>query len=817
MEWRQKVYYRGGNSQQIQDIRESLRQIRAKKRLKQSSMKEKKQRTRSLMDVKSHIQNNQDEALNGGYEERCTFLNKLCSLIAETTLEELGDNEFFEDLCQLMLKFVNDDHPCIRAMCFHLLRKTTQNGRNLTYLLTSHVDIYVVRAIDLQIENEQERIEAFKLISWMMKVYEKSSLKKLIDDAKANSSEKKYAFPKSIMQPIISIALGELQKEKPSDSYKSAAKKELPRDKMGLPCVGLFLEFCLSEPDLILDMAGTDWIVRVLTGVSTMPRRIVILVSHILMTWLDSPHIRLRAGLHMVLEQIFAPLIEYGFFQRKPTIANYMRDPFGMNDILEHFKVTFLCLLRSWPGLFSCAAVGANGNISASSPLRLLEYLGLGTVENENLIRIRNMVVDICCEFVDVPYASSKFESWTEALQFYKTMHLPNKYKSSLKNDFVVAQNDTRMFHDVNRQSRSLDLLASFRTLSQFILINASLPQCLARLILTNPDSQSGLKATLLLADLLRHAPSHVPSNWRAPVLSLPTLVQSACEKLVLSRAAAAVNGTLDQLHEERTFVHSENAELVLHRVDELNRSWIRSAANSATMLKESYLYIFVPNVEPQIVVTDQSSPEINEESRRGNFYDTALSGRYDKNKLMLLDHTDNYDYSRHHSRSLNLDDDDDRASTLFHDENGLVNWSYAEYYFENLENDSDDHIIKEFAMKSMEEYVIKIFEYLTPLTQQFERRIISHQQIIVVKLILKLVLRVLPFNESIRQDYHHIINKYLTGFQSAFQGRETNTSYFYPRNLSYTGSMYHFAIVGFLSTTPYGTGMLNELGILHM
>lgn len=78
----------------------------------------------------------------------------------------------------------------------------------------------------------------------------------------------------------------------------------------------MFLEFCIHEPRLIIDMSGTDWIVRILTGNSGVNRSISTLVGRILVQWLDDPAVRNMAQLHLVLEQIFAPLIEFGFFEK---------------------------------------------------------------------------------------------------------------------------------------------------------------------------------------------------------------------------------------------------------------------------------------------------------------------------------------------------------------------------------------------------------------------------------------------------------------------------------------------------------------------
>ncbi|EGT36072.1 hypothetical protein CAEBREN_30436 [Caenorhabditis brenneri] len=720
MDSRRKVYHKtGNNAQRIQEIRESIR-IRSRssesalfnipnyssKKESENSDKQ-RERFRNREDVQK-LMADSVSFMDAPYEEKCNFLNGISRALMETTIESLTDNEFFEEICHLyvkvihvssinfltfrVLKFLRDDHPCIRAMCFHIVRKCTMNERNLVVILTTHVDIYIVRAIDLQMENQTERSEAFKLIIWMLKIYEKSNLKKLIDSSAAQKNGKKYAFPKSIMQPIISIALSAFE-----------GQQTKGKDKLSLPCVGLFLEFSLTEPSLVLEMAGTEWLVKILTGVSCMSKRIVILASHVLISWLDSPTIRIKARLDLVMEQIFAPLVEFGMFQKRGSMMtnDSPNESFHMNDFLENFKFSFLCIIRSWPGLFACAAVGPNSNILPSSPFRLLDYLGLGTVSNDNLVRIRDSIVDLCCEFVDVPYANKTFESWEEALAFYsklllfllqqisyisflESMHLPDKYKSNLKHDFVIAQNDARMKNDTERRKPTIDLLAAFRVLSQFVLINAQLPLSLARLILAMPDSSSGLKATLLMADMLRQAPSHVPSGYRAPVLSMPTLVQSACESLSQSRAVSAINGTFDiNAVEQYTFPHATNAELVLTRFDKLNQSWIRSASNSSTVLKESDLMLFAPHMSEPVLVqapikkskSDSSfrtgssikrntSPDIYEEECPGEFTETVLRGRYDKNALMLMDEGDDYDYTLPNIRD--TFDDEERMQKSF-------------------------------------------------------------------------------------------------------------------------------------------------------
>uniref|UniRef100_A0A0K0DI73 RICTOR_N domain-containing protein n=1 Tax=Angiostrongylus cantonensis TaxID=6313 RepID=A0A0K0DI73_ANGCA len=394
-----------------------------------------------------------------------------------------------------VVELLRDDHPAIRAMCFRLLRLCLFTEKNLVFLLTNHADIYAVRALDLQVSNDMEREDALQLIVTMMGIYQRSHLKRLIEFSAAQREGNK----KSILMHENELVFS----------------TNTLIFRLSFACFEVFLEFCVLEPELILNMAGTDWMVR-LCGVASV-------VAHILVSWLDRPHLREKGKLHLVLEQIFAPLIEFGFFQKNLSSTD-INKAFMVQAAMHNFSHSFLCILRSWAGLFSCAAIGPNSTVIPSSPFRLLEYLGLSTVDDSNLSRIWDMIVDICCDFMDLPYASMVFESWPKPVIIVEWLEF----------------------------------------------------QSLARLIVSQPDSASGLKATLFLSDILRMATSVMPSGWRSTMNSMPTLVQSACETLAQSKAAAAIHGYYDPTYADRfTFLNSENAAMVLHRFDTLNKIWI--------------------------------------------------------------------------------------------------------------------------------------------------------------------------------------------------------------------------------------------------
>lgn len=82
-------------------------------------------------------------------------------------------------------------------------------------------------------------------------------------------------------------------------------------------------------------------------------------------------------------------------------------------------------------------------------------------------------------------------------------MHLPDKYKTSLRDDFVVGEIEALQVSGILNPD-IVDCLMSFRAVACYVLVNAGLPQALARLIMARPDDPMSIKATLLLADLLK-------------------------------------------------------------------------------------------------------------------------------------------------------------------------------------------------------------------------------------------------------------------------------------------------------------------------
>uniref|UniRef100_A0AC34FSK9 Rapamycin-insensitive companion of mTOR N-terminal domain-containing protein n=1 Tax=Panagrolaimus sp. ES5 TaxID=591445 RepID=A0AC34FSK9_9BILA len=236
-------------------------------------------------------------------------------------------------------------NPLYRAMLFRLLRLTTHSYKNLLHLLLLHFDIHLIRSLDAS-ECDDERREALQLICSLLYIYQKSPLKKFLHSPGKESLLKESAFtlfPKSALKSIVEIAMDRLPR-----MLENLDETKKP-DKLSFACLAILVEFAINDPILVLECAGTDWIVRAVVGPGATNQTLATLVCRVLLKWLDTAEIRAKAKLHLVMEQIFAPLIDLGFFhQNQNELPKADQPPMKINQILECVSTIFLSIFRSW-------------------------------------------------------------------------------------------------------------------------------------------------------------------------------------------------------------------------------------------------------------------------------------------------------------------------------------------------------------------------------------------------------------------------------------------------------------------------------------
>uniref|UniRef100_A0A0N5AA47 RICTOR_N domain-containing protein n=1 Tax=Syphacia muris TaxID=451379 RepID=A0A0N5AA47_9BILA len=713
-----------------------------------------------------------------------TYLNDICRKVK--ALKSLDDHEF-KSIAKRTVLYLVSEYQCIRAISIRILRLICVDEKALAVLLRLRVDLFLSRslALDLYAQNDEERIEALKLAAVMLQIYTRNGdrygINRNQDKAKVINQEEKdskdlilqkddFVFPKSVLLSIFMIS-------KPTFCEPVNDMSHRKYDRLALPCFAVFLETAVTDPLLIIETAGTGWIVDALL-IPDNNKWVSVLVCRILCLWLDHPKLRAEAKLNTVLEQIFAPIIEIGFFQGA-TIGELKVSEERIQDLLDSCFEVLLNLLRTWSGLYSCASSDRYGKTVVASPFRLLEYLGCGTVVNKNLKKMRDLIVKLCCELMDCPYAGKSFETWTEAVKFYSKKDFPDSYKSSLREDFILAEHEYSLSASEGF-SKQVDLLKSFRSMILFFLIDAGVLRALIRLILFDPEDPLSLKATLLLGDLILMGSLYLPLEWRLRVLSVPTLVQRICETFTNNAAVAAVNGEFSNAADldKCTFLHSGSGPLLLYRLDILNNIALSARARSTFT---GLIQFFVQPV------------------KLGNIreYSSSKAGanggkRDDANDIETLIHS-------HLSAMQELD--------------GKPCWTTVNSILQILENDEHACVARHKLYERLRPFFSQIFSYFLPSSGHFVDSNDSSR--FSVALFIRCLILVVPQCTS-DNFLDELVTSFLKDFVDLISPDKLSTDIFSLANLYNSNSMYYFAFIGTISSMEYGQTLLEKTNVLQ-
>uniref|UniRef100_A0A915PW46 Rapamycin-insensitive companion of mTOR N-terminal domain-containing protein n=1 Tax=Setaria digitata TaxID=48799 RepID=A0A915PW46_9BILA len=439
--------------------------------------------------------------------EVASYLNNLCATL--TSAKELPSEEgFYKAVCKRYVlnikveiifkwiaRYVLLDVSSIRAITYRILRKASQIHDDLSLLLQIHMDIFAIRSLELDTNSSEERMEALKLCVMMLsrrKERTKSLSNGLVEENFSDTS-----FPENICRAIISVANSFF----PMRFDRAKAKEG--EDELAFSCFVVIIEQAAVAPDLILNSIDTGWIVEFLTRTILNDRSSTV-VCRILCAWLDSP-----------------------------------RECLSNNSFhLRNFSQIFSTLLRTWAGLLACAA-SDDQNTSFVSALSFLDYVGLNPLTHANSRKIYDLVIECCCEVLELSYSKVRFTDWPCTVGFYSTVYHPDAYKCSVRDDFILAEHE------------------------MFLRID----QALSRVILQDPDDQIALKATLLMHDLLIASSICLPMEWKLHVLSLPTLMHGACE-LMSSRKHPLDDGQYRVGKISFTYADPRNIIILFNRLD---------------------------------------------------------------------------------------------------------------------------------------------------------------------------------------------------------------------------------------------------------
>ncbi|VDM42274.1 unnamed protein product [Toxocara canis] len=228
------------------------------------------------------------------------FLNDLATAIKNA--EAVDDEQLFTAICKRVVRYLLSDFQCIRAVTMRILRLACTSESSLVILLRNHIDMFLARSLDLDVENFDERIEALKLAWHMLSLYCDANIKIRawaaedgVTGGDCLEGVGPFLFPNSLVLPILAIAR--------TIFVADAAEPVIAKpDGLASASLAIFIELAINEPDLIIETAGACWIVEALAGPIVGNSRISATICRVLYLWLDCPRLRAKAKMHMVLE-----------------------------------------------------------------------------------------------------------------------------------------------------------------------------------------------------------------------------------------------------------------------------------------------------------------------------------------------------------------------------------------------------------------------------------------------------------------------------------------------------------------------------------
>ncbi|KAI6183674.1 Rapamycin-insensitive companion of mTOR [Aphelenchoides bicaudatus] len=683
---------------------------------------------------------------DGTVENSNKFI-ELIGLVTNASKDLLEDDDLFNPIFERTpILLCNDDHR-IRTAFFRLLRLLLINEQRLMLYLDLLVDMFAVRSLDILILPKAERFEALRLVAKLLSTH-LNSKSKLIYSATTS-------FPASSLKSIHAVAVHRL-------IFPEHGEPEpRPIDELNKAALTVLLEASVLDPVLVIDAVSTDWIPRVLVAPGINNFQICALVCRVLSAWLDDPEIREKTELQLVLEQIFAPLLDLGFFNQ---VDSKLKNLHKVTHTLECCANIFLNLMVTWPGFFACASTEPLLG-SIASPLKFLSYLGQVKSVGSNLDKIREIVIDVCCDFVCMPYSGKNFATWSETLLFYSKLHQPDQYEASLRDNFVVGELQSALalgFDD----TEYVDLLLSFRALATFVLINFGLVQSLIRLILTAPNEPMALKATLLLSDLLRTSISFVPRDWKQLLLSTPALVQLIAQSLLGTVAGQLEKRSSVEL--EQCLPSSENSILLLNRLEDLH-TVSKTRPNMLSQLKHANLFV-LPH-------------KAGHDRPRGKFYedDSDMDGR-------IAD-----------------------AISSFLDDN-KYKWMHFEFLINTFRNLSSVFSRWQHNDKA-HNFFVQVTEFFAPKNQTFLKESITPEIVKLGALAFRLMVRLAESEPY----YNEALEKYVTDFCRELPENVLYNGVFCPRNIMHTNVFLYFGITAAIGSKSHGHAMFERLGFYQI
>ncbi|XP_059617891.1 rapamycin-insensitive companion of mTOR [Phlebotomus argentipes] len=421
--------------------------------------------------------------------KRLNLLNALVKLLQQVREpQSLGFS--VEDFLYCISPSLVHPFTQVRAAALRAVRHLMSSPKDVQSFNDLQLSHLVCRSLDIVLKNEEERVQALKLIRRML------------------------SLASHLISPVIVRCLVSLVESGSEDG-----------DRMLRSCLAVLCEFGVLNPVLLIVCGGVSAITRNLLECHS--PRIAESLCGVLLHLLEWPHTRNIAGVR--LECLAAPYCDFTY---RLGIMDKNKDARDLRFTCS--RLALLSVLRSWAGTIEFCDPSKPSGLKA-----IVDVLYL------NQLEVRKSILDLLYELLELPQPV-----WTDEYSVALSVVDPADFQDSwrLSEGFVAMEGRSVLPTLASRVPNPCEIHLA---LLLYCFLEAGLLDALGEVIVSS-DTFISVRATVLLGRLLHLMHTLLPADICNTSPSLPTLITHAAQGNHQATAAVAALQDLHQIMKNR-------------------------------------------------------------------------------------------------------------------------------------------------------------------------------------------------------------------------------------------------------------------------
>lgn len=395
----------------------------------------------------------------------------------------------------------------VRAAALRAIRYLLKDEVSVKSILRVNLPIFIVRSIDIVLENRTERIQALRLVRKFLSI-------------------SPQLFPPAFTRSLVAIAQDGL----------------IEHDTLTRACWALLAELSIMCPTSSTRDTQNNAFNAIMdaTLAGNQPHGMCESLIATLLYLLNWPSHRCLIRGELDLQIFVAPFTDSHYTapvlkdqkQGMNQTAKFDVDPYDQRENrFNAAKITLISILRSWQGLiYLCEPQSSECNLVTKSCLKSLVNM-LNLPYND----VRRRLIDLLFEllYLPLPESSTDFDSGLKFLE----RHQLSKDSWKIHDAFIV--DEAKALLPPLRSKSRMNLVNNYMALLLVALFHCNIVDALSEVIVTPSSHENSVRATILLYQLLSLSYQYLPTDSFSHYLTLSTLIAHATSKADDSRDLA--------------------------------------------------------------------------------------------------------------------------------------------------------------------------------------------------------------------------------------------------------------------------------------